>query len=468
MLQKIFTKYWLVTNIGFMVLLTWVVLPGTVEAVTFFPLLWMSLLLCEFFVLLPSVYRGENLSGARLRAVKSLSWDPFLYVGLFVILYLFAQWSNGGCSPEYDVNANVWGYSQPDISWLPFSIDKTDSFRLLNLFVAIVTAGFCLRNAVGKRAKRLLLQWLCGLSGLFAAYAVTYGGLDIAPYNELMFKPESSSMGTLFGFWLVVAIGAYAEAQSSRQKRTELVYLLGIVANFAGLIFFAPLHVVVVFSVISLLLFVYVGVYLSAHVPSHFLVKFFLLTIIAVAAIIALPLFLFPEGAVAAKFGLISDIPAYWSKLAATKSVRFDAAMQIWKTHMWFGSGPNGFEHYLGSVMTDAGWKDIALNKGFVYNDSVQILCEFGLLGSAIIVALIVTLLMPICHRAHIAWVKDTKDVNAGRPYLVRISPFVFTGVVATLCCFAESFFASPFRMPALFMSFFIVMLCMPAFLPSR
>ena len=468
MLQKIFTKYWLVANIGFIILLTWVVLPGAVEAVTFVPLLWMSLILCEFFVLLPSVYRDENLSEARLRAVKSLSWDPFLYVGLFIILYLFAQWSNGGCSPEYDVNANVWGYTQPDISWLPFSIDKTDSFRVLNLFVAFITAGLCIRNAIGKRAKRYLLQWLCGLSGLYAAYAVTSGCLDIAPYNVLMFKPESSSMGTLFGFWLIVSIGAYAEAQSSRQKRTELVYLLGIVSNFTGLFFFAPLPGVIIYSVISLLLFVYAGIYLSAHVPSHFLVKVFFLTLIAFVAIIALPVFLFPEGAVAAKFGLASDLPGYWSELVATKTVRLDAAMQIWQTHMWFGSGPNGFEHYLGSVMDDASWKNIAFNKGLVYNDPVQILCEFGLLGSAIIVALIVTLLMPICHRAHIAWVKDTKDANAGRPYLVRISPFVFTGVVATLCCFAESFIASPFRMPAVFMSFFIVMLCMPAFLPAR
>ncbi len=468
MLQKIFTKYWLVVNIGFMILLTWIVLPGSVEAVTFVPLLWMSLILCEFFVLLPSVYRNENFSGARLRGLKSLSWDPFLYVGLFIILYLFTQWSNGGCSPEYDVNANVWGYTKPEISWLPFSIDKADSFRWLNLFVAIITAGLCIRNAIGKRAKRYLLQWLCGLSGLYAAYAVTSGCLDVAPYNLLMLEPETSSMGTFYGFWLIIAIGAYAEAHSARQKRIELVYLLGIVANFIGLLFFAPLHGVVIYSVISLLLFVYVGIYLSAHVPSHFLVKFFLITIITFAAIIIVPLFLFPKGVVMAKFGLVSDLPGYWGELAATLSVRRDAAMQIWGNHMWFGSGPNGFGHYLGSVMDDASWKNVVINKGFVYNDPVQILCEFGVLGSAMLVALFVTLLVPLCHRAHIAWAKDVNDTNAGRPYLVRISPLVFTGVIATLCCFTESFIASPFRMPAMLISFFIVVFCMPAFLPSR
>lgn len=468
MLQKLFTKYWLVANIGFMTLLTWIVLPGSVADVTFVSLLWMSLLLCEFFVLLPSVYRHENLSGARLRAMRSLFKDPFFYIGLLAALYLFAQWSNGGCSPAYDVSANVWGYTQPELSWLPFSISKSDSLRWLNLFVAIVTAGLCIRNAIGKGAKRCLLQWLCGLSGLYAAYAVTAGCLNVAPYNAFMLTPGTNSMGTFYGFWLIISIGAYAEAHSSRQRRTELICLLGIVANFIGMLFFAPLHGVVIYSVLSVLLVVYAGIYLAAYRSSYFLVKFFLITGVAAVAIIAIPLLMFPESPIAAKFALLSDLPAYWGELATTMSVRRAAAMRIWENHMWFGSGPNGFQHYLGSVMDDAGWKNIVVNKNLVYNDTVQILCEFGLLGSTILVALVFTLLVPLCHRAHIAWVKDVKDSNAGRPYLVRISPLVTTGVIATLCCFAESFASSPFRMPAVLASFFIVMFCMPAFLPSR
>jgi hypothetical protein len=203
MLQKIFTKYWLAVNIGFLVLLTWLVLPGSVKATSFSSLLWISLILAELYVLLPSVFRGETLAAARIRAVKSLLRDPFLYVGLFMAFYLFLQWTNGGCSPEYDVNANVWGYSLPEISWIPSSIDRVDSFRTFNLFAALVTAGLCLRNVVGKRAKRYLLQWLCALSGVFAVYAVITGCLGVTPFNVHMFKPETSSLGTLFGFWLL-------------------------------------------------------------------------------------------------------------------------------------------------------------------------------------------------------------------------------------------------------------------------
>jgi O-antigen ligase len=218
----------------------------------------------------------------------------------------------------------------------------------------------------------------------------------------------------------------------------------------------------------SVLLLIYMGAYLSAHVPTHFMVKVYLLTVIVFVSAAILSIFLFPESAVASKIGLASDVSGYWENLLSTKAVRSDAAMKIWQDHMWFGSGVDGFGYYLGSVLGDGEWAGVRINKGFVYNDLLQILCEFGLLGSAILTALIVTLLIPLCHRAHVAWIRDTRDSNAGRKYFLRISPFVVTGVVATLCCFAESFIASPFRMPAVFISFFIVMLTMPAFLPSR
>jgi hypothetical protein len=312
------------------------------------------------------------------------------------------------------------------------------------------------------------LQWLCALSGLYAVYAVTAGCLDISPLNAYMNKPETSSLGTFFGFWLLVSIGAFAEAHSSRQKRTELIYLLGIVANFIGVLFFSSLPGLLLYVVMSVLLLIYMGAYLSAHVPTHFMVKVYLLTVIVFVSAAILSIFLFPESAVASKIGLASDVSGYWENLLSTKAVRSDAAMKIWQDHMWFGSGVDGFGYYLGSVLGDGEWAGVRINKGFVYNDLLQILCEFGLLGSAILTALIVTLLIPLCHRAHVAWIRDTRDSNAGRKYFLRISPFVVTGVVATLCCFAESFIASPFRMPAVFISFFIVMLTMPAFLPSR
>ena len=468
MFQRIFTKYWLVVNIGITFLIVWLVLPGSVKMTSFSSLLWMSVLLAELFVLLPSVYSGETLAAARSRGVKSLSTDAFAYAGLFFALFLFLQWFNGGCAPEYDSSAGVWGFSPPATPWLPSSIVRLDSFRAFSLFTSLLVAGCCLRNVVGKRAKRLLLQWLCIGSGVFAVYAVTQGCLGVSPYKEMMRHAFSGGFGTLFGFWMLVSIGSFADAVSARTRRSKLIYVFGVLANLTGMLFFASLPAMLLYFVMSILLLIYMGAYLSIHVPAHFIVKTYVLTVIIYVAVFVLSVLVFPDNPVASKVGQLSDISLWWENLAATKTVRSNAAMTIWQGHMWFGTGADGFEYYLGTVMNDTDWGSIRIDKGLVYNDVLQVLCEFGVLGSAALAAVIITMIIPLCNRAHIAWAHDTRDANAGRKYILRISPLVVAGVVATLCCFAESFVSSPFKAPGVLVSFFIVLLAMPGFLPAR
>ena len=468
MLQKVLTKYWLVVNVGLTVLFTWFVLPGSVKSFSMTSLLWLSLISVELCILIPSVHKGENLSEARSRMLQSLFGDAFLYIGFFMVAYLFVQWVNGGCAPEYDANAGVWSYAKPDKEWLPFSIDRVDSFRMVNIFTACVISGLALRHAVGKLSKRYLLQWLSSASGAIAVFCIWKGASGAAPYAGLMKNPELSSMGSFFGFWMVLGIGAYADSLTYRQRRTEIIYLMAIICNFAGMLYFTQLSALILYSVVSLGILVYLGFYLSHHRTGSFLVKLYLLTFIIIISALIFSTLVVPQSAVTDKIGLTADISGYWSNLLESKGIRSEAAWEIWKESMWFGKGAEGFQHYIGTVLDDKGWTLLRVNKGFVYNDLLQVLCEFGLLGSAILSALVLTLIVPICHRAHIAWGNDSRDHNSGRRYLLRISPFVVTGVVASLCCLGESFVSSPYRMPALFISVFIVMLTLPAFLPSK
>ena len=103
-----------------------------------------------------------------------------------------------------------------------------------------------------------------------------------------------------------------------------------------------------------------------------------------------------------------------------------------------------------------------------VFNDCLQFLCEFGVLGAGLLLAAVITLMVPICYRARIAWEHEAQDENAGRIFLLRISPIVMTGVLATLVCFLESWIANPFRSHSLLLSWVCVMAVLPAFLPAR
>lgn len=469
MLQKIFTKYWLVITVGFTVLSTWFVLPGSNSSLSMISLLWLSLLSAEVLVVMPSVRNGESLNEARIRTLKAIAGDAYLYIGLLMAAYLFVQWFNGGCAPEYDVNAGIWSYSKPDKEWLPTSVNQLDSLRMFNIFAACVVLGLSLRNAVGKRSKRYLLQWLSSLSGILAALCVWQGLAGNASFARLMENTELSSLGSFFGFWLIMGIGSYADSLTFQQRRTEIIYILAIICNFVGMLFFAQLLSLLLYSVIFLVLLIYLGIYLLDHVKSAFLVKFYLLTFLIIVSVLGLSIMTLPQSVIPNKIAMAADLPDYWQGLQESKAVRSHAALEIWKENMWFGKGAEGFKHYLGTVLDDQGWSRVRINKESVYNDVLQFLCEFGLLGSAILSALIVSLIIPLCYRAHIAWGKEDADhLNVGRKYLLRISPFVVTGVIATLSCFGESFIASPYRLPGLFISVFVVMLTLPAFLPSK
>jgi len=428
----------------------------------------MSFLIVEMTLLLPSVYRGETLQTARVRVLSNLKRDGFTYAALFMLLYLGAQWLNGGLESVYDIRAGVWGYQAPDAAWLPSSIKSDDAFRAFNVATALLIIGCALRNAVGKRAKRALLQWLSVCSGVFALFAVATGLFGSEPYSTYMYMPLTCGWGTFFGFWMIVAIGAFAESLSSQSGRPYLVYILGIACNLIGVLFYASLPTTLFYIGLSIILMIYAGISIAFHTPKHFNVKMFFLTVFVYLSILGTGFFALPEGAVATKINGASEMTEHFEQHAATRSARMDAAMQIWQDHIWYGSGVNGFEHYLGSVLDNQAWSKIRADKGFVYNDMVQILCEFGVLGSAALAAVIVVLLVPLFYRAHIAWVKDTRDANAGRKYMLRISPVVVTGTIAILVCLAESFAASPFRMPAMVFSFFVVLLTMPTFLPAR
>ena len=55
-----------------------------------------------------------------------------------------------------------------------------------------------------------------------------------------------------------------------------------------------------------------------------------------------------------------------------------------------------------------------------------------------------------------------------GRFFLLRISPIVVSGVLATGAVFVESWFANPFRSPAVLLSWSVTLAALPGFLPKH
>jgi hypothetical protein len=467
MMQKVLTKYWLTIHVGAVLFFAWLSL-GQSRGQGLIPLLWLSLASVEAAVLLPLVHRGETLVGARTRVSRGVVKDPLLYIGLALVLFVSFQWLNSGCALMYLADADVWQFTPPALSWAPFSVEAAPSFTSVLVFTACLVGCLCLRHAVGLTGKRFLLQAAMTVSGSLAICLVWRASHGVAPYAGCARGLDGNSLGAFFGFWLVMGMGIFIDALARRQRGVEAFFVLGVVGNLVATLYFSSPLMLAVYVPLTLLCFIYWLSYLRSYVPQHVTLKLFVMSLIVVTCVTLAVLYVFPGNPIADKVKTLFPPEQFWRPLAETKEVRTAAALRIWQEHPWVGVGTDGFRHFVGSVVGDKDWRSLRGNPSSTYNDSLQFLCEYGLLGLGLLLAVVITLAVPICTRMRLAWKSRGTDESESRIFLFRISPLVLTGVVAAGACSFEGWFASPFRSPGVIMSWTLVLAIVPAFLPAR
>ena len=464
MIQRMLTKYGLAFHVaGVCIFPFWYL--GQPRVFGLVPLLWLSVIAAEWMFLLPSVHRSETLADARWRVLRALVWDPFLYIGAALVVMVAAQWLNSGCELIYLPDADIWQLSQPPVAWAPFSVESRAAFTQVAVFTACVTVGVILRTALSKTSKRLLLMALACMSGCVALFWVVQVCLKAQPYFALTSGLEPASLGAFFGFWLLVGMGLFADTVGSRQRGGGLLYLFGFVGNLLGTIFFASPLALAVYVLLVVLIFFYWLIYLSFYVSKPVQLKLFLGSCLLAGAVVSAGYFLTSWAPIREKSKAAVTVTESWQALSARNKIRSDTALAVWQEHPWVGVGADGFHHFVGLSVKGQDWKIIKRDQSFVYNDSLQFLCEYGVFGAGLILAVLITLLAPVCYRTRLAW-KSKAGEEHGQPFILRLSPFVITGSLAAVTCFLESLVASPFRSPGLLLSWMCVMASMPAFLP--
>lgn len=466
-MQTVLTKYWLVIHLAVILFASWISLFQSRGACFVF-LLWLSLMAVEAMVLLPTIRTNETLADARLRVFRSIVQDPFFYLGLAVLGFLFVQRMNSGCTLTYLPDADVWQFSLPPVPWAPFCIEAKDALRYVSVFSACFFGGLILRNSVGKTGKRFLLQVAAALSGCVACLLIwkALGGAQASAVATS--GSVTGAYGSFFGFWLVLGMGGYVEALARGQRATGLLFVSGFLGNLAGMLYFSSAHMCVLYTAVVLLLAIYWLIYLNTLVPKTVQFKLFLLTLAVIVGGAVAVLYVFPHNPFVTKIAALFEFDKYWATLSEAREVRTTAALKIWKEHPWMGVGANGFFHYVGSVVEGKGWALIKSDQAFVLNDYLQFLCEFGVLGASLLGAGVVALIVPICYRARLAWQHGEGGRGDSRIFLLRVSPFVFTGVCAALLGCVESWGANPFQSEALLTSWVFVMATLPSFLPAK
>jgi len=365
-------------------------------------------------------------------------------------------------------DADVWKLSAPPVSWAPFSVESRAALTQVSVFAACVSMGLILRVALSKSSKRLLLQVLACSSGCVALYWVFQVSLKTPYYLARTAGADLGASGIFFGFWLLMGMGLFVEALARAQRGIVPLFVLGVVGNLIGMLFFATALSVAAYSCLAVLLFIYWLIYLAPHVSKSVQLRLFVVSLLAAGAVSVALMCLFPHNPVADKLKAALPLSDYWNALSAMKNIRTETAVQIWQEHPWVGVGADGFYHYVGLSVSAKDWGLIKAGQSYVCNDGLQFLCEYGVLGAGLLLAVVITLMVPVCYRARIEWKYKVPGDNEGRAFLLRLSPIVVASVLATGVCALESLVASPFRSAALLLAWTCVMAAMPAFLPLQ
>lgn len=466
-MQKVMTKYWLVVHVGLVLFFSWL---GTFQLRGFglVSLVWLSLFALETAMLLPSVHRGETLADARSRVFRAVVRDPFFYLSVSFFSFVVIQWLNSGCMLIYLPGADIWQFSQPSLSWAPFSVEKRDALVNVSMFAASISGCLCLRHAISQAGKRYLLQaavLLCGCMAFFTVWQACHG---VAPYIGYSLGRTGSAFGALFGFWLIMGMGVFVDAVARKQRGFTVFLALGCLCNLIGMFFFAKPLPLILYTVLAVSVFFYWLLYLHLNSPMHVQLKLFVASVVVMASVVVVIFYVFPENPVVEKLKGAVPVATYWHTLAETKELRANVALKIWQDHPWVGCGADGFRQFVGSVVGDKEWRLIKVDQSYVYNDCLQFLCEFGLLGFGLVLSAVVALLVPICYRTRKAWKNGEAGASGGKSVLLKISPLAITGILATGACFLESWFENPLHSPDVLISWSFVLAMLPAFLPAE
>lgn len=473
-MRDVLARYWVVVHIALLaVLLGWVHGGTRVDYLAAVP--WLSLAVLEMTLLLPPARKNETLGMARLRVWRAITWDPLLYIGIALCLYLLFQCLNGGQKLEFTPANNAWAFSSAPVSWGPCCVDPAEASQVLYWFPPAFAVALGVRHGTSRRGKLYLLRALAVNGALLSLFGVaqycsgTTSLFWMTPMSEPFFASfgYANHAGAFFTLLFAMNFGLFVHALLALDERKHALWLGAILAlNLTGALL--SLSRAAIFFSLGLL--VLGGLYAIRHawrqigtgVRLKALSVFFLVLVFGTTFLF----FAAPNNP-----GLREIRTVQWDKFGeSTFGMRWQqtvAAWNIWREHPWFGVGGWGYRHYVCLDAEDAKRALLQHGGANVHNDAVQFLAEHGVVGFGLMLGAVAVLLVPVFRRLRVAHVTNA-DGWSGEPWLFfRVSPITILLLTGTALTFLESLIDLPFRSPAILVTWCIALACAPAFLPA-
>ncbi len=437
---------------------------------------WLCLGVAEIMLLMPPTRRTESPQTALKRFLKGLFLDPVTYICIALVGFLTVQWLNGPCELVREASApSGWEYTEPPWPSMPFCVNQPEAVQVLIWFLAVSVAVIAVRHAMRPSARIFILKLFVANGALLSILG--FAQIMTCPDKLFWYRPMEvyffstfgypNHAGTFFVMMTALNIGLLLRSLGDADHRHDAGWLsVAFFLNAAAIYGSLCRAAIILGSLIIVAGLIYGLIYLGARVSKA---KVLLAAAIVVAVATCTAIVAVVPGSPLKKEIDTIDFSHLASVYEGDRQELADAAIEIWKDNPWTGVGGWGFRRYVALYMPMDRWDYLReQGRANVHNDALQFLCEHGMIGFGLIVALALALLVHalIC----LPRTRRETDLRTGRPrpWFWSVSPCVWAVMAALMAMAVHSTIDLPFRSLANTLVWFIILACLPGYMPRE
>lgn len=400
----------------------------------------LSLFAAVWMLLAPTRLKGEVTSfESRARVLASIVRDPLFWALLLIVLYAAVAWLNTGVSMAYNAEEGVWYRAEAAAPLFPASVEGLGSLPAAGAVALLVTVTGA-RHALGRSSRAALLHWISVFSGIAALFNLVLfyaGNVGAAKAVDCAWS-QTSYAGTGFGLAFLAGLTSLELEFEASQRKRLFWNAFSVGACAAGLLFFMPLEIALMFLLAGVLLIMLSSIRLAMACSANDAFKYLSLLALASLVPVLCVVGLASDNLLAARGALFSRegglFPENWLEIRATLD---RIAHSTWQEVPWLGTGVGSFSLDLRFAAEPADWAILPGSQETTLNGWWQLLAESGIVG------LLLTLLVP--GFLLFTWVRRLIAFFPGRKVAVLAAVL---GILALVLVWAEAFVTTSILRP--------------------
>ena len=351
-------------------------------------LICLSLFAAVWVFVEPSRRANEMLHDARLRVACECAVDPLFWFSLVIVLFYAAAGLNGGVGMVYDAESSNWRLAGASAAFLPGSAEGGAGFAFsMSVALVVILAG-C-RHALGKTARIVFLlsgSFFSGVAALTAGVLCASGNAYLTDLAQCRYY-DASFVGVAFGLWLMASMTVLVGLFEVNLKRFVPFLFIGLGGSAVGLFLFAPLCVVLLFVLMSVIVLIASLVYGGVKMSSVTAPKCLALLSVMLALPVAFCVCVLPPPLISAKISAVMDMSFFPEDFSAARDLLSSFALKSWSERPWLGSGMGSFPLNIRFFAGDADWEVITTWQKGALNGWLQLLSERGIIGMIMVIS---------------------------------------------------------------------------------